>query len=192
MPLVAIPLAYWAVGGLVVATGATIAWQQSGGPEAAADALGSAAEGTREAFGNLANAMSGANEEADTSTGAATTTDACSTCEDPQCAALYAKMAELVAELQKRRGDMLADRPVSQGGLGMYELYLRDPYATVPDPRNPNESLGNWRGHEGQIAEKQEALRKRINRYRRVPCRGPLPPGTETQMGLLPPVRPMY
>ena len=190
MPLVAIPLAYWAIGGLIVAAGATIAWQQSGGPEAAAKALGNAADSTREAFGNLASAMSGANDEAETTTGAATTTDACATCEDPRCAALFAEIAALVAELQKRRGDMLADRPVSEGGLGMYELYLRDPSATVPDPRNPSESLGRWEGHQGQIEEKQEALRKKVERYRSVPCRGPLPPGTETQMGLLPPVRP--
>ena len=77
MPLVAIPLAYWAVGGLIVATGATIAWQQSGGAEATAQAIDNAIDG-----------LTSSNDSADEQAGATATAVTCATCAQNPCAHL--------------------------------------------------------------------------------------------------------
>lgn len=119
----------------------------------------------------------------------ATQTSVCSTCPPPRCAPLYAKISALTAELASRRAAMLADRPVSQGGLGMYALFLRDPNAVVPDPRGIKPHLGNWRGHRVQILQKQKQLKTLIGQFRAQKC-SPLPVGAETQANLPPPSGP--
>lgn len=181
MPLIAIPAGYWAVGGLIAAVGATIAWQQSGGPEA-----------TAQAMSDLADSLTGAEDDAASQTGATATTcigDCRPT--DPECAALYDEIATLTRELAGRRADMLRDMPTSEGGLGMFELFQRDPYAVVPDPRGKRPHLGNWDGHSRQILQKQRNLQRKIAQYRAKPCT-PLPPGAETQAYQPPPTLPLY
>ena len=129
-----------------------------------------------------------ADDEAENSLSSATD-DTCATCiPDPnsECGILYQKIEKLTRELARRRAEMLADRSVSQGGLGMYELYLRDPTAKVPDPRGIRRDLGNWLGHKGQIIEKQTSLINQVSLYRAKKC-GPLPPSAETQAYLPPP-----
>lgn len=114
----------------------------------------------------------------------------CDGCEPPpRCQPLYADIQRLTTELATRRAAMLADRPVSEGGLGMYDLHLRDPTAKVPDPRGIRPNLGNWIGHRQQIIEKQTRLRSQIALYRGQGC-SPLPLGAETQAYLDPPNRP--
>jgi hypothetical protein len=71
----------------------------------------------------------------------------------------------------------------------MYDLFLRDPAAKVPDPRGIRPNLGNWLGHRTQILEKQANLQALIAQYRAKPC-SPLPPGAETQAYLPPPEQP--
>ena len=107
----------------------------------------------------------------------------------PGCNDIIAKIKELTGELAKRRGDMLADRPVSQGGLGMYELFLKDPLAKVPDPRGIKPDLGNWDGHRRQILEKQQNAKRELKKHKEKKC-GALPSGAETQAELPPPTRP--
>lgn len=110
-------------------------------------------------------------------------------CPSPKCKELYAKIAEITQELAQRRADMLADRSVAEGGLGMYELFLRDPNAKVADPRGIRRDLGNWLGHRTQIIQKQSQLIALIAQYRAEGC-SPLPPGAETQATLPPPSMP--
>lgn len=75
MPLVAIPAAYWAVGALVTAVAATVAWQQSGGPEA-----------TAKAIDNLVANMTGADEEAQAQAETQPLVDTCTgDCVPPEC-----------------------------------------------------------------------------------------------------------
>lgn len=136
-----------------------------------------------------------ANEDAETNlSGAQTGAEICSDCRPPpgtECGNLYDRIQQLTQELSKRRSDMLADRPVSQGGLGMYELFLKDPSAKVPDPRGIEPDLGNWEGHTRQILQKQQNMRQKLKKYRNDKC-GALPSGAETQAELPPPSRPFY
>uniref|UniRef100_UPI0014851C39 hypothetical protein n=1 Tax=Rhizobium sp. FKY42 TaxID=2562310 RepID=UPI0014851C39 len=143
-------------------------------------------------IGNAVSEMSNADEEAGTKPATGAIDEVCSTCPPPpesECGKLYAKIKELTQELAKRRADMLADRSVSQGGLGMYETFLKDPYAKIPHPRGIEKDLGNWDGHRRQILEKQENMNRNLKKYRDKKC-GVLPPGAETQAGLPPPSRP--
>lgn len=136
--------------------------------------------------------MIGADEGAEAVPASGAMADVCSTCPPPpdsECGRLYAKIQETTQELAKRRADMLADRPVSQGGLGMYELFLRDPVARVADPRGIKPDLGNWQGHHDQILEKQRNIKSNLKQYNKKKC-GVLPNGAETQSDLPPPSRP--
>ncbi len=105
------------------------------------------------------------------------------------CGVLYAQIESTTAELAARRAAMLADRAISAGGLGMYELFLRDPAATVPDPRGIRPNLGSWIGHRNQILQKQSHLKGLLAQYKAAQC-SPLPLGAETQANLPPPIKP--
>lgn len=148
-------------------------------------------------FGSKAvmNAIEGADEDAEENlSGAQTGAEVCSDCRPPpgtECGNLYDRIQQLTQELSKRRSDMLADRPVAQGGLGMYELFLKNPSAKVPDPRGIEPDLGNWEGHTQQILQKQQNMRQKLKKYRNDKC-GALPSGAETQADLPPPSRPFY
>lgn len=136
--------------------------------------------------------MTGADEEADKAPADGAMAGVWSTCPPPsdsECRKLYAKIQETTQELARRRADMLADRSVSQGGLGMYELFLTDPNAKVSDPRGIKCNLGNWQGHEVQILEKQENMKRHLKKYGDKKC-GVLPSGAETQSDLPPPTKP--
>jgi hypothetical protein len=143
---------------------------------------------------NLGNAMtmSNAQDDAKSNADSGTVAATCATGEcppTPECKTIFDNIKKLVKELSDRRGDMLADRPVSQGGLGMYELFLKDPIAKVPDPRGIRDNLGNWQGHRDQIIEKKRSLEREIKKHEKEKCKT-LPNGTETARKLDPPDHP--
>lgn len=143
--------------------------------------------------GNNSSAMSNAQDDAkanaDGRTDATTCTGDCPPPPNTPCGALYAQIETATAELAARRAAMLADRAISAGGLGMYELFLRDSSARVPDPRGIRPHLGNWIGHRDQILQKQSYLKGLLDQYKAAGC-SPLPLGAETQANLPPPIKP--
>jgi hypothetical protein len=140
MPLVAIPLAYWAVGGLIVAAGATVAWQQSDGPQKTAEALNS-----------LAHSMQGANEEANTQNQTAPIADTCTgNCPPPPgCKDKNDKIKERRDEVEKRSNDLLEDKK------SLFYDYFSE---ASPHP----DGSGSWEGHIRQYQDKQKNLRRLI------------------------------
>lgn len=145
MPLMAIPLAYWAVGGLIVATGATIAWQQSGGPEATAEALN-----------NLAQSMQGANQQAQTQAPAISTTCTGNCTPPPNCNDRNNKIKERVDELRQRFQDMVQDAN---------NLYYHHYFTSQAHPQ-----LGSYQGHQQQYDMKQKNLRRQMKEAEDAGC----------------------
>lgn len=186
MPAPAIPFVIWGIGGLLLGGAAHELTPGKEQREHDLENLGGAI------FGSNATQMEQADTDSEKDAIPGTMTEVCSTCPPPpdsECGRLYAKLQELVQQLSNRRAAMLADRSVSQGGLGMYELFLKDPFAKVPDPRGIKPDLGSWTGHKDQILQKQENLKRNMKKYRQKKC-GVLPTGAETQSELLPPTRP--
>jgi hypothetical protein len=152
MPLVAIPLAYWAVGGLIVATGATIAWQQSDGPQKTAEALNS-----------LAHSMQGADEEANTQSQTAPIADTCTgNCPPPPGCKDREDGMRKDAETIKRR--------INEMKLDERDLYNNHYYEWQAHPK-----YGSWMGHIRQIKQTQKALNNKRIASEKENCPKPSP-----------------